>query len=208
LVALAGAACGLLIGTAGAAGDPPGTPAGTVAFVGDSNLLIGGTALDLALSDRLRGYLVVNSARSGAAIRSHGGGFWDARLAGLKRAIDADAYVVNLGINDTASPGSMDGAGYGNYGKKIDWLLSRIDAKVPVLWSNLPCEIEPADRAKGCAAVNRALIGARSRHRNLTVVDWAKTANRRRDWIFGIHYTPGGQAAYAKAIAAALDARR
>jgi hypothetical protein len=201
VMAVGVAACCLLVGTADAAGRSPGTPAGTIALVGDSNLILGSAALQFALADRDDGYLVVNAARSGSTIRADGGGFWQARLRGLKRAVDVNAYVVNLGINDTRTPGTPTGPGYADYRRKVDWLLGQFGSKTPVLWSNLPCAIEPAERAPGCAAINRALAAATRRHANLTVVDWAKAANTHAAWIKGLHHTYAGQTEYAKLIA-------
>jgi hypothetical protein len=204
LVALTAVGGALLVGTAAAAGNTAGTPVGTVAFVGDSNLLYGGSAFDLTLSDRAHGYIVVNVARSGATIRSEDGAYWTARLAALKAAVRVDAYVINLGINDTVSPGTSTTNGYAKYGEKIDWLLGQLKSSTPVIWSNLPCQIEPPQRAAGCAAVNNALAAATSRHPNLTVADWATAANDHPEWISGIHYTTRGLVEYAFLIFDAL----
>jgi hypothetical protein len=190
----------LLIGKAGAAGNAAATTRGTVAFVGDSNLLYGGTALDLTLADRGESYIVVNSSRSGATIRSHGGAYWRSRLAALNESVTADSYVINLGINDTIAPGTETTNGYAAYGKKIDWLLGQLEPSVPVIWSNLPCEVEPVQRAKGCAVVNKALSAAGARHANLTIADWATTANGHPEWLTGIHYTSRGAGEYARLI--------
>ena len=201
-----------LIGTAGAAGKAPAngaaTTRGIVAFVGDSNLLYGGTALDLILADRGESYIVVNSSRSGATIRSHGGAYWRSRLTALNDSVDADYYVVNLGINDTVAPGGETTNGYAYYGKKIDWLLGQLQPSVPVIWSNLPCEVEPVERAKGCAAVNKALTTAITRHKNLLVADWATAANSHPEWLTSIHYTSQGAGEYAKLIWRTIAALR
>jgi hypothetical protein len=198
VIAVTGGA--FLIGKAGAAGNAAATTRGTIAFVGDSNLLYGGTALDLTLADRGASYIVVNASRSGATIRSHGGAFWKSRLTALNRSVNADAYVVNLGINDTAAAGTETTNGYSFYGKKVDWLLGRLEPAVPVIWSNLPCTVEPEARATGCAAVNKALAAARARHPNLTIADWATTANGHPEWLTGIHYTSAGAREYATLI--------
>jgi len=161
---------------------------------------------DLTLADRVNGDIVVNVSRSGAAIRSHRGAFWRSRLTALKAAVAVDAYVIDLGINDTSQPGTPTTIGYAAYGQKIDWLLDQLTSSVPVVWSNLPCAIEPAKLAAACATVNDALAAARSRHPNLTVADWAATANSHPDWITGIHYTSRGFVEYARLVARTLAA--
>ena len=124
-----------------------------------------------------------------------------------------DAYVVDLGVNDTAEPGTATGPGYADYGAKIDWLL-QVLGPVPVYWSNLPCRIEPAARLAGCTVVDAALTGATARHHNLIVIDWARVADTHRDYLgatthgFGnVHLTDPGAKAWAGLVARTLDAR-
>jgi hypothetical protein len=63
--------------------------------------------------------------------------------------VHPSAWVVDLGINDAVEPGAPTRRGYARYGTKIDWLMHLLGS-TPVLWSNLPCTIEPTNRRVGC----------------------------------------------------------
>jgi hypothetical protein len=191
-------------------------------MLGDSNETLPATEVADQLLNRDNGYALVNIARPGATIRAPDCAgtdqtcatydFWQHRVADARARIDPDAWVVDLGINDTVRAGSANGPGYSNYAAKIDWLLAQL-GKARVLWTNLPCKIEPASRARGCAAVDAALARAPSRHANLTVVDWAGVANEHREYLgpdntFGaVHLTLAGRSAWARLIATRLDAQ-
>jgi hypothetical protein len=193
-----------------------------VVVVGDSNETIRASEISNALLNRPDGYALASLARPGAGIRTADCAsdtapcptydFWEHRITGAGHKIRPDAYVIALGINDTAYPGTTTSPGYANYGTKIDWLLHSIGS-TPVYWTNLPCAIEPRDRTQGCDAVNAALAAAPGRHHNLTVVDWAAVANDHRDYLgpagtFGaIHLTDAGATAWANVISRALDNR-
>ena len=86
-----------------------------------------------------------------------------------------------------------------------------LPASKPVWWTNLPCRIEPAERAPGCAAVNTALAGAAHRWRNLTILDWAAVADAHPDYLRrnldGIHLSAAGAQAWADLVSGALNAR-
>jgi hypothetical protein len=191
------AVCALGIGAAEAAGQS-GTPSGTIALVGDSNLLLGASAIDyVLLMNRDNGWVTINGSRGGSGIRKYGGQFWSDRIAALP---DADMFLTNLGVNDTPVA-----TNYANYDAKIDAWLSLLPGGKPVLWSTVPCRIiKPKNRLKGCRAVNAAIRSTPSRHPSVTVIEWAKTANSHPEWIasdgFGVHYTPIGYAAYANLV--------
>ena len=193
-----------------------------VVLLGDSNETIPGLEIANALLDRPDGYALVNIARPGSTIRTADCAsdtapcstydFWQTRVADLKARVRPEAYVIDLGINETSHPGRATGPGYAHYDLKIDWLLAQL-GKVPVYWSNLPCKIEPPNRAEGCTAVDRALAAAPTRHHNLTVIDWADVANGHREYLgaantfWDIHLTDAGGNAWADLVARDLDAR-
>ena len=144
-----------------------------VLFVGDSNETFGANRIVWTLTwndHNDNGYIPVMASRVGAGIRTPDcldptscstNDYWQVKLGELGARVQPDVIVNNLGINDTESPGTQTTLGYANYSKKIDWFMSLVPPTTPVLWTNLPCSIEPADRASGCASVN-ALAGARA----------------------------------------------
>jgi len=195
-----------------------GVPRGTVVFLGDSNEVLSGTALDLDLLDRPNGYVVVNVARPGATIRFGDCArrvpcptynFWKARVAGTLATVRPDVWIVDLGINDTVGPGTAGSPGFANYGDKIDWLMHLL-GDVPVLWTNLPCKAEPSSRSAGCNAVNAALAHAPGRHTNLDVLRWDAVANPHPEYLgappAGVHLTAAGAAAWSALVTHRLDA--
>ena len=88
----------------------------------------------------IRGYLADNPASAD---------YWQIRLPQVLAAVQPDVILIELGINDTDRPGTVTTTGYAAYGQKINWLLNLLPMGVPVLWSNLPCALEPV------AAVDR-----------------------------------------------------
>jgi hypothetical protein len=134
--------------------------------------------------------------------------YWRGRLGDLLRKVRPDAYVVDLGINDTDKSGTDTSLGYSDYGKKVDSLMGLLGDR-PVLWTNLPCAIQLKPRRLGCKMVNAAVAAARSRHRNLTIVNWARFANRHPDWMGadGIHYTVAGYATWSNEVVKSLKSR-
>ncbi|MDQ1383264.1 MAG: hypothetical protein QOG65_643, partial [Actinomycetota bacterium] len=136
---------------------------GVVVVIGDSNIVQGSTSLTSALSNRDNGYVPVLFARGGGAIRQPDCqaietlkqpcttyNFWKIRLSEGLPKINGDAYVVELGINDTINPGTPTTNGYSGYDGKIDYLMALLPSDKPVLWTNLPCAIEPALNQTGC----------------------------------------------------------
>jgi hypothetical protein len=194
-----------------------------VLFVGDSNETFGANRIVWTLTwddHNDNGYIPVMASRVGAGIRTPDcldptscstNDYWQVKLGELGARVQPDVIVNNLGINDTESPGTQTTLGYANYSKKIDWFMSLVPPTTPVLWTNLPCSIEPADRASGCATVNYSLALATKRWSNVVVVDWASAARLHPEYMTtdpdSIHLGSAGQQAWADAVAAALDAR-
>jgi hypothetical protein len=200
----------------------PGNLRGVIVFVGDSNQTLSASQTAERLLDRDNAYALVDIARPGSAVRTSdcpgertpcaSYDFWQTRIAALEAKVHPDAYVIDLGINDTVRPGTATSPGYSAYGTKIDWLLAQL-GHVPIFWSNLPCSIEPAARANACAAVNAALTSAQARHDNLIEIDWSGAARGHRKYLgpantgADIHLTVAGAIAWSTLIAATIDAR-
>jgi lysophospholipase L1-like esterase len=194
---------------------------GVVLFVGDSNITLGAATIDWDLtwnSHNDNGYVPVLASRVGAGIRTPDcldptgcstDDYWQVRLGELFGKVQPDAIVNDLGINDAISPGTLTTPGYENYGQKIDWFMSLVPHTIPVLWTNLPCPIEPPDRP-GCADVNYFLSLATTRWSNLVLVDWASVARLHPDYMLdptNVHLSDAGHKAWADTVTAALDAR-
>jgi hypothetical protein len=198
------------IGPVGAAQRRRGSVRAVVTFVGGANMMLGASERALALT-RATTYAIVDLTRrrgSGSdcpAAPCSTFDYWRGGCGGVAK-VASDAYVVNLGINDTVVVGSPGGPGYAAYGGKVDWMMRLFGGK-PVFWSNLPCAIEPPARAVGCAAVNAALAAAPSRWPNLTVIDWATEANSHPEYLFSapglgaVHYSAVGALVWANAAA-------
>lgn len=201
---------------------PAGSVRGVAAFVGDSNIVLGATRREITLTPSAVGYVPVDVAAVGASIRWSGclptaacpdpafADYWAVRLAAVRSRLVADVYVVDLGVNDTAILGDATSTGYAWYGLKIDWLMALLPAARPVLWTNLPCSLEPAVRHAGCLAVNAALSRAPARWPNLTVVDWQAAATGHPEYMVAVgnvHYSAAGYDAYTAVVLAALNAK-
>jgi lysophospholipase L1-like esterase len=195
---------------------------GVVTFIGDSNLEGAATALVDTLNTRDNGYVEYFLGTTGTMIRTPDCAsnlpagtscttynFWKVRLGHALSQVNTDAIVVELGINDAAQLGARDGPGYSFYDEKIDWFMALLPSDKPVLWTNLPCAIEPTDHKTGCAVVNAALTLAPIRHTNLAVLDWGAEADTHPEYMQpnDVHYSAAGNSAYATFIAGALDAR-
>jgi hypothetical protein len=190
--------------------------------VGDSNVTLSAYPIESTLTwqeHNNNGYVPVLASRVGAAIRTPDCldstncstfNYWKLKLATILPRVGADAIVNDLGINDTVSPGTATTPGFSYYGQKIDWFMNLVGGK-HVLWTNLPCNIEPADRKTACQTVNTALSLADDRWTNLTVLSWNVAANSHPEYMAspgeGIHYSTAGDVAWAKFVVAALDAR-
>ncbi len=195
---------------------------GVVLFVGDSNITLGSEAADWALTWEQHlnnGYVPVFASRVGASIRTEdcltASGcttfdYWRLKLGTILPKVDADVIVSNLGINDTMSAGTATTPGYTSYGRKIDWFMNLVGT-TPVMWTDLPCAIEPSDRATGCDTVNAALAQAAKRWHNLTVLPWSAQANGHPEYMASpgkdVHYSQTGALAWANFVVSALDSR-
>jgi hypothetical protein len=194
---------------------------GVVLYVGDSNVTIS----TMEILGRMTGwdhfdnaYMPILAPRPGATIRTRDCdqgtscetyNYWQIKLRAAWSQIQPDAVVNDLGINDTVEPGTETTPGYAYYGRKIDWFMRSIPKETPVLWTNLPCKIEPSARLEGCAVVNKALAAAGERWPNLVMLDWAKRANSHPEYLRDgdIHLSPAGSQAWTALVTAALDLR-
>jgi len=203
-----------------------------VAIVGDSNVSLGGRWLvwdltrgsgGLVTADHLDdNYVPVFVARSGAGIRAPDcaaratscptDDFWKHKLRATFARVHVDAVVTDLGINDAFAPGTADTAGYNDYAAKIDYFMRLMPPNIKVLWTNLPCDIEPTSLRTGCNEVDRALDSAPARWKNLRVLDWASEADHRASFMdsnvpsdLRVHYSDAGSRAWAAFVTRALD---
>jgi hypothetical protein len=196
---------------------------GVVLFVGDSNITLGSAAIDVTLTwgqHNDNGYVPVLASRAGSMIRTPDClnsptpcttfDYWKLKLATIMPKVNADVIVNDLGINDTATSGTATTPGYAYYGQKIDWFMELVGGK-PVLWTNLPCAIEPPARRDGCQTVNWSLSLAAQRWPNLTVLGWNLVANNHPEYMSspgeGIHYSAAGRLAWSKLVVDSLDDR-
>jgi len=189
----------------------------TVLFIGDSNLVRGASQITAVLENRANGYLPSFTPRGGIGIRGYKTGwcpttaqpcpssdYWQVRLGNILATTSFDAIVINLGINDTTTVGTLTTSGYGDYDAKIAWLLAALPADVPVFWSNLPRALEPAGTFNGCGAVNAALARA-----SLHLLPWAGIASSHPEYMISVgkdpHYSEAGHLAWSRMVVAALD---
>jgi hypothetical protein len=188
----------------------------TVLFVGDSNITYGGAAITTELTTRANGYLPVLASRIGTGIRGYGSNtcsgcaasdYWKIHLADALADVTPAAIVTDLGINDALVSGTETSVGYSFYAQKIDWLMALLPNR-PVLWSTLPCSLEPSAYRTGCTVINNAIVAAPARHANLTIVPWYKAAVGHPEYMGGPgtapHYTAAGYAAWSKLVRATL----
>lgn len=153
-----------------------------IAFIGDSNTVLAATAV-LSVEKRS---LAVFSTRLGAGVDG-----WESALEELHASCRPDSYVVNLGLND-----ALDCDGWAERAEMFRRLLPG-----PVVWSNLPTEIEPLPRRAGCEVINAAL-----KTLNVSVVDWASVANRHPEWIERGHLNEAGATAWVECVLARKNA--
>jgi hypothetical protein len=194
---------------------------GVVLLVGDSNITISSLQIVwlMTLTKHFDdAYTPIFASRVGSTIRTRDCpegtacdtyNYWQIKLRETLSQIEPNAIVNDLGINDTAAVGTETTPGYAFYGRKIDWFMRLVPTATPVLWTNLPCAIEPPARLEGCKTVNKALGAARARWSNLVMVNWATRANSHPEYIGGndVHLTPKGSAAWSALVTAALDVR-
>jgi hypothetical protein len=110
-------------------------------------------------------------------------------------------WVFALGTNDTANVAVGSAVGLT---ARIDRMMS-VARGEPVLWVNTRTLLSSGDWSEPNQELwNTALARALARYPNMRIFNWAAVA--RPGWFLsdGIHYTPAGCAARAKAIADAL----
>jgi hypothetical protein len=236
LALVAGSSCS---SSPNATNSPPSSPdaAGVravVAIVGDSNVSQGGRwdVWDLTRgqggllsADHLdNNYVPLFVARPGAGIRSPdcaahdlscpNDDFWAEKLRATFARVRVNAVVTDLGINDAFTRGTAATPGYADYAAKIDYFMRLVPHGVVVLWTNLPCSIEPSTLRAGCAAINQALSAAVARWPNLSIIDWAAVADAHASYMdanapssLRVHYSDSGDATWARVVTRALDAK-
>jgi hypothetical protein len=189
---------------------------GVIPIIGDSNVVLGANHITHGMADRSNGYVPVMFATSASGIKTSDCAsscatynFWGIRLGEGLAKVQSDALVVELGVNDANEPGTADGPGYLNYDAKIDYLMGLLPSDKPVLWTNLPCTIEPPGVVAGCAVVNTALASASARWSNLTVLDWFTASTGHPEYIKtnDVHYTAAGYIAWTDFVVDALDSQ-
>jgi GDSL-like Lipase/Acylhydrolase family len=181
---------------------PPDEPQ-TLAVVGDSNVALYSRLIrDVVDADQIE-------AEYGASILPGRCNTICSSIDWTDHPVDAEVVLVNLGINDAAWRGGPDSQGFSSYGDKVSWLMELLPHNADIVWSNLPCDLEPPGMADGCAAVNAGLAAAADRWDNLTVADWAGAArpdhfaNPGRD----VHLNAAGARAWAELMADLVKAR-
>lgn len=197
VLAAAGLACGSFLVLRSPPSDAR-VPA-VVLFVGDSHLRGALPEVQAELVDREAGVAAVTNAFGGVGVKDSP--YLAARIAGARQATGGlDAVVVGLGTNDVIPDHlTTDVAG------RIDDLVDAAGG-APVLWLTLATTMR--DRP-GAGTFNAALVAAVDRHPNLTLVDFGPEWDVHPEWfaVDGLHLGPEGRAAYADAVAHAVDER-
>ncbi len=193
-----------------------------VLFVGDSNVTLAAGNIESVLEWNTHsddGYVPVIASRVVAGIRTYDclastpcatTDYWKTRFASLAGRVDPDVIVNDLGINDTGLAGQLTTPGYYRYAQKIDWFMALADGR-PVLWTDLPCTIEPAAIVAACNLIDYQLHEAVARWPNLTVLCWNFASSGHTEYMqspgIDVHYSTGGFAAWANFVVRALDRR-
>lgn len=207
-----------------------GTARASVLFVGDSNIILNKSLMSYMTFDNGKinyPYTPIIIARAGGRIRTPDCAvttncttynWWQPRIVNEIARGKPSAVVVNLGINDAISEGTSEFTpGYGYYGKKIDWLMGLIPTTIPVFWTNLPCQLEPANLLEACGKINQQLTWAAGRHANFKLIDWRSYAHSKSiksDGTYNkdlymlpgqVHYNDAGYAEWNKLVISKLD---
>lgn len=210
---------------------PTNTPAhdhGVITFIGDSNIVHSAASVVTALSWRNDPYNPIFLGRTGAAVRwpdcplisnlypdqsCPTQNLWGIILPDEIARVKSDAFVINLGINDSNWLGTCTTWGYACFSQKIDYMMRLLPSTTPVIWTNLPCAIEPVDHRVGCNIVDFSLALAHARWPNLTVLNWSAVATPHPEWMAGVagntgvvHYTTAGYNAWTALVMNKLDA--
>lgn len=180
-------ALGLVAATAfGAAADSVVAPAPeprTVLDLGDS-LSVGA---DPYLRTRLRGYRIERLYDVGLHA------YDAATIVSRSRASLPEVLVISAGTNDDPRMVSV-------FRRSIMQILRTAGEDRCVVW---PTISRPPAAGASYGGLNRALVQASHRHRNLVLVGWARMVRRHPGWLSrdGVHVSAAGYRARAVAIA-------
>lgn len=197
VLAAAGLACGSFL----VLRSPPTDTAvpAVVLFVGDSHLRGALPEIQAELVDREAGVATVTNAFGGVGVKDSP--YLASRIIGARDATGGlDTVVVGLGTNDVV-PDQMTA----EVAAHIDQVIDAVDG-APVLWLTLATTMRNRPEA---VTFNDALADAAARHPNLTLVDFGHEWDEHPAWFAedGLHLGLDGRAAYAGAVAGALDER-
>lgn len=170
----------------------------SVLFVGDSHLRSSVGLLQPLLVDRPGGIATTFNAFGG--LGADDSNYIRLRMSGARVATGGfDAIVVSLGTNDVENEAVTAGVP-----AHIDRIVDAA-AGTPVLWLTLAETMY--HREAGAASFNADLRSAVGRHPNLTLVDFGPVWDQHPEYFDsdGIHLGTAGQAAFALAIADAVD---
>lgn len=170
----------------------------SVLFVGDSHLRSSVGLLQPLLVDRPGGMATTFNAFGG--LGADDSNYIRLRMSGARVATGGfDAIVVSLGTNDVEN-----GAVTAGVAAHIDRIVDAA-AGTPVLWLTLAETMY--HREAGAASFNADLRSAVGRHPNLTLVEFGPVWDQHPEYFDsdGIHLGTAGQAAFALAVADAVD---
>jgi lysophospholipase L1-like esterase len=134
--------------------------------------------------------------------RFHDVGLHADDAAELVRAVGSGlprVLVVSAGTNDDPRIVSA-------FSRAVSGILAAAGRERCVVW---PTIARPPAAGSTYAGLNRALVRADRRHANLVLVDWVGMVRRHPGWLSkdGVHVSPAGYRARARAIAAAVKVR-
>jgi lysophospholipase L1-like esterase len=127
-------------------------------------------------------------------------GTWAPKMSEMVAETQPDVVVVELGTNNcTAACPNLAGV--------IDRLLAGVPRSTPVYWMNV--QNQPSYPAHP-ESVNDALVAARSRWSNVTLVDMSARFRNHPEWhqTDGLHFTATGSDQLASLITETLGATR
>jgi lysophospholipase L1-like esterase len=173
---------------------PPEPPAPPALSAADRTVFVDGDSLSVGarpyLERNLRGWHVSQSAMTGRST-AQGLAILRAHAANLERVL-----VMALGTND-------DSRATQAFGDAIRETMAIAGPRRCVVW---PTIVRPSFQGTSYAGLNRVLADEAAKRDNLFVVDWAETIRVRPELLTpdGVHLTPDGYAARARAIAQAV----
>ena len=179
-----------LLAASGAAAAAPGHAAAapSVLDVGDS-LSVGAAPY---LRARLRNYRIEPEYDVGLHA------YDAARIVAATRPLPS-VLVVSAGTND-------DPRIVSTFARAVSEIVADAGGGRCVVW---PTIVRPPAVGASYDRINRALVRAAARHRNLVLVDWVGIVAAHRSWLArdGVHVSSAGYRARATAIAHALATR-